>query len=147
MKPTATFILGLALGLIGGALLCPARKISEKEYIIRTVHDTVKIARAVPVAMPETIRIETATLPLANDTDSAAVKVPITSVLYAGDGYRARVSGYRPHLDSLVIDRVTITRNPKPKRWVLGVQTGIAATPRGVQPFVGIGITYKLAEF
>lgn len=147
MKNTAIFIAGLITGLIASSLLRPGYKFTEKEYIITTVHDTLTITRPVPVAVPETIRIETANLPMANDTDSVAVLVPITSAVYSGDGYRARISGYRASLDSLTIDRVTVTHRPKPKRWAIGLQTGIAATPRGVQPFIGVGLTYKLVEF
>lgn len=147
MKHATIFIAGMIAGLIGGSLLTTPRKICEKEYVIRTVHDTVTITHPVAVAVPETIRVESAMLAPEMGEDSVAVRIPITSVLYKGEGYRARVSGYRPQLDSLVIDRVTVTERLKPKRWAIGVQAGVAATPRGVQPFVGIGVTYKLIEF
>ena len=147
MKNITIFLAGLIAGMILGGVFSAPRKITQKEYVIHTVHDTITISRPAPVAVPETIRIESVLLESAQGHDSVAVHLPITSVLYTGDGYRARVSGFRPALDSLIIDRVTITRQPKPKRWALGIQTGVAATPRGVQPFVGIGITYKLIEF
>lgn len=140
------FLAGLAVGLVAGFLCQRQSVVREKEYIFRTMHDTVTITRAVPVAIPETVRVETVRL-VSDSGDSVSARVPITSVLYTGAGFRARVSGFRPQLDSLVFERSTVVVQQRPKRWALGVQAGLAATPKGVQPFIGIGITYKLYEF
>ncbi len=141
------FLAGLLAGLVIGYISHKQVVLRQKEYVFTTVRDTVTIVRPVPVAaVPETVRVETVRL-LSAAGDSVAARVPFTSVVYAGEGYRARVSGFRPSLDSLVFERAVVTPLPRPKRWAVGIQAGIAATPKGVQPFVGIGVTYKLYEF
>ena len=80
-----------------------------------------------------------------------SVILPITSNTYEGDGWRAHVSGFRPRLDSLLIfpERQTITIRDPPttggasrQRWTLGVQAGYGITPRGMQPYLGVGLTW-----
>lgn len=142
------FFFGAAIGILIGLALTPKPK-TKHEYEIRTVRDTVTVVKPVAVAVRETIRVETHTFS-APGGDSVRAIVPITSVLYTGEGYRARISGFRPSLDSLVFEHAvsSVTVKPqKPTRWAVGIQTGVAATPKGIQPFVGIGITYKLLEF
>ena len=35
----------------------------------------------------------------------------------------------------------------KPKRWGIGVQGGVGITPKLVQPYIGIGVSYNLFTF
>lgn len=82
--------------------------------------------------------------------DSVEVLVPITQKVYEDSTYRAYVSGFNAKLDSISIYRRTeyITSNiivkSKPKRFSIGVQTGYGITPKGFQPYIGIGVTYNL---
>ena len=127
------------------------------------VRDTVTVFDTVPVYFPKprdsvVIRYVTETLPVVQDgtadtagVDSLPVTIPITSNTYEGDGWRAHVSGFRPRLDSLVLfpERQTVTiRDPPPAskasdRWTLGVQAGYGITPRGMQPYIGVGLTWR----
>lgn len=87
-------------------------------------------------------------------SDSAVI-LPITSHTYEGDGWRAHVSGFSPRLDSLLIfpERQTITIRDPPatggasSRWTLGVQAGYGITPRGMQPYLGVGLTWHFKLF
>lgn len=83
--------------------------------------------------------------------DSAVVEVPITQVHYADSTYEAWVSGYAPALDSLKIYRRTeimrIREYKPPNRWHIGITAGTAFTPRGFQPYIGVGVTYSLYSF
>lgn len=127
------------------------------------VRDTVTVRDTVPFYYPKprdsvVIRYVTETLPVAHgdttDTarlDSLPVILPITSNTYEGDGWRAHVSGFRPRLDSLLIfpERQTITIRDPPttggasrQRWTLGVQAGYGITPHGMQPYLGVGLTW-----
>lgn len=81
--------------------------------------------------------------------DSAIVELPIVQRHYADSTYEAWVSGpVDPRLDSVIVFRptTTITRREwkPPKRWSLGISAGYAFTPRGFQPYIGIGISYSL---
>ena len=80
--------------------------------------------------------------------DSVEVQVPITSKSYVSEDYRAYVSGYQANLDSIFIinkstDRI-VNLKPKDKRFSIGIQAGYGITPKGFQPFVGVGVSYKL---
>lgn len=74
--------------------------------------------------------------------DTVMVRLPIESKHYEGENYEAWVSGYEPSLDSINIYNRTIVQ--KPKRWSIGVQGGVGITPKGVQPYVGVGVSFRL---
>ena len=82
--------------------------------------------------------------------NSIDVLVPITQKVYEDSTYRAYVSGYNASLDSIYVFRRTeyITNNipvkTKPKRFSIGVQAGYGITPKGFQPYIGIGISVYL---
>ena len=85
-------------------------------------------------------------------TDSADVAVPVEQKVYTGDSWRAVVSGAWVSLDTMEVynqrEVVTIRQPPdKPKRWSLGVGVGYGMTPQGMQPFVGVTLSYALIAF
>lgn len=51
------------------------------------------------------------------------------------------------HLDTLQYRWVTNDKVLKPKRWHLGLQSGLGFTPNGIQPFVGVGVTYSIISW
>lgn len=82
--------------------------------------------------------------------DSVAVEIPITQRLYEGERYRAWVSGFRPSLDSIEVYSTTTTitmPKEKPKRWGVGIQAGYGAGRNGLQPYIGVGVSYNLLRF
>lgn len=84
--------------------------------------------------------------------DSIEVEIPITQREYRGEDYHAWVSGYEPRLDSIFVfprhEVVTIRETPdKKKRWHIGPAIGFGYTPQGIQPYLGIGITYSIISF
>ena len=87
------------------------------------------------------------------DSDSVAVKIPITQKRYDGENYSAWVSGYEPSLDSIRVRErtnvVTIRESKPPNRWHVGVQCGVGYTFKSKQfePFIGVGISYSIISF
>ncbi|WP_279167260.1 DUF6808 domain-containing protein [Muribaculum intestinale] len=84
--------------------------------------------------------------------DSVAVEIPVTQREYEGEEYRAWVSGYEPRMDSIYVyprhEVVTIREvAAKPKRWGIGVFAGYGMTPRGLEPCVGVSVSYNLWNF
>ena len=88
--------------------------------------------------------------------DTAEVLLPIVQKRYDVEDATAWVSGYEPQLDSLKVYRRTdtisviktvTTEAAKAKRWGLGVTAGYGVTKGGVQPFVGVGVTYNILNF
>ena len=166
MKFFQFFLLLLLLAVLCG--LCSRRERTDDR--LSPVRDTVTVFDTVTVPRDSLVQRDTlivsslaVTLPVADGTrpdsvcpDSAKVTLPITSHTYGGNGWRAVVSGFRPRLDSLVLfterQTVTVSRpalsggNAVRRRWwqpSVGVQAGVGLTPRGVQPYVGVGATWE----
>ncbi len=84
--------------------------------------------------------------------DSADVIIPIAQKEYQDSTYHLWISGYAASLDSIhtyTRHDYTTVRLPtaKPKRWHLGITAGFAVTPKGMQPYIGAGITYSFKSF
>lgn len=140
-KLILTAILAAMLGYIAGAYRHPAVEHKTLEVLTRT--DTIIIREPYRVAV-RSVRTDTVFLPLANvAADTAAVLVPVERAEYAGDGFRAWVSGYRPTLDSISLVRTATTIRPVAPRFSFGIQAGIGLTPAGLQPYLGIGLQYR----
>lgn len=80
--------------------------------------------------------------------DSATIHIPITQQVYETDTYKAYISGYRPSLDSIFImnkmTEVTVKKRVKTNQFNIGVQAGYGLTPKGFQPYVGVGVSIKI---
>lgn len=83
--------------------------------------------------------------------DSVSISIPITQSRYETDDYRAYVSGYNARLDSIfVTSRQTVVRIRDPakkKRFSIGIQAGYGMTPKGFQPYLGLGVSVNLFNF
>lgn len=122
----------------------------EPLTIVETHTDTVRVlcpeVTAIYVRGESVERLALATP--TDSADSAEVAIPITQAVYSGEDYRAYVSGFRPALDSLVYTRTCYSLMPShqtaPSRWSIGLQAGYGITPRGFQPFIGIGVSFRI---
>lgn len=120
-----------------------------------TIVDSVK--KSFPVPLDSfVVRYITKSLPIARDSatkhlvsDSVKVQIPISQKVYEDTLYKAYVSGYEPKLDSITIKQrttyITHTIRDKESRFRIGLQAGYGLTPKGMQPYVGIGVSYRLA--
>lgn len=159
------------LGLIIGAFLVSLfwrRCADNTEVVTDTIFKVVKVDR--PIVRESTIvKYKVVRLPIAKDTicvssrkcisvsdtikDSVFVEVPIEQKVYSDSNYTAWVSGYHPRLDSISITQKEISfhklvNNSKgSKRLYLGIQVGYGITPRGMQPYLGIGVSYRFVGF
>lgn len=156
--PRAVLLLGLFL-LVGGLSYWTGWRVGHKSVFVPAGKpDTVTVTRWVPapVVEPETKPVlpKVFFLPVhdtlaVHDTtavrDSALVEVPIEEKTYPGENYRVTIRGFEPELVDIWIrqDEKYITQ-PYRKRWsfTVGPQGGIGITPKGVQPYLGGGITF-----
>lgn len=147
------------IGLIIGAFLLSLvwrRCADNTEVVSDTIIKVIKVDR--PIVRESTIvKYEVVRLPRANDTicvsdtikDSVFVQVPIEQKVYSDSNYTAWVSGYHPRLDSISITHQEVSfhnklvNNNGSKRLYLGIQVGYGITPRGMQPYLGLGLSYK----
>lgn len=91
-------------------------------------------------------RVERDTITL---RDTILVEIPIEEKEYKGKDYRAVVGGYNPYLKSIEVYPETRYINTtetikERKRWGfgVGVQGGYGYTPKGFQPYVGVGFSF-----
>lgn len=114
------------------------------------IHDTLHIAKPISVESA-VMRIDTIRVKDANDTIYISAPIPITQMRYTDSTYTAWVSGYSPSLDSIYVypkrEIITTTIRPKPRRWGVGVHGGVGITPKGLQPYIGVGISYNILSF
>lgn len=117
-----------------------------------TVVDSVKKSFPVP-ADSVVVRYIAKSLPIDSATkqdrsDSVKVQIPISQKVYEDTLYRAYVSGYEPNLDSITIKQrttyITRTTRDKESRFRIGLQAGYGLTPKGMMPYVGVGLSYRL---
>lgn len=117
--------------------------------VVKTRTDTLFICDTIrkdkPVFVYEKI-LDTVPVPV---HDTLYVFLERTQRMYEDSLYRAWVSGIQPNLDSIEIYRTTTviekeTVVPDRRRWGVGIQGGTALTPGGIQPYIGIGVSYNL---
>lgn len=123
--------------------------VTAETVTVRRV-DTLRVATPVPVEVVR-LRVDTVTAPTP-DGDTVAVIVPVVQRVYSDSLFTAWVSGpIDPRLDSLALRLPVVTQTvierPPPPRWALGITGGYGITPNGLQPFVGIGLTYTIASW
>ena len=136
-----------------------SRPVPVREEVVRYVTVTLPSAPARPDSSNSNssnlanIGKDSADVPPAADhfPDTAqTVMLPITQQVYRDTAYTAWVSGYAAALDSIAVyPRTLIVRQTapsacKPRRWSFGIQAGYGLTPRGMQPYVGLGLTVRL---
>lgn len=86
--------------------------------------------------------------------DDSTVIIPIQCAVYHDSTenakYTAFLSGYKPSLDSINIECrstttiITNTEVEKARRWGVGVQVGVGVSTKGVAPYAGVGVFYRL---
>lgn len=143
------FICGLWLCLL---ITRCTNKAATEPTLRDTIVDTIKVVK--PIAKDSVItRYKVVNVERVKDTtivnevsevvfDTVQVRLPIESKHYMAESYDAWVSGYEPQLDSIKVYSREI--KPKLSRWSIGLQGGVGMTPKGLQPYVGVGIGYRL---
>ena len=106
------------------------------------------VTRTVPV-VTQSYRAPRDTASVKNgSSDSATVMLPITQKMYSDTDYRAWVSGYEPRLDSIKVFPRTVTVRETiykpPSRFSIGLQGGYGITPKGLQPYIGVGVNVRI---
>ena len=129
-----------------------ANKAATEPPLRDTIVDTIKVVKPIAkdslVTRYKVVEVERVNIVDSVNTisevvfDTVQVRLPIESKHYTSESYDAWVSGYEPNLDSIKVYNQVI--KPKQSRWSIGLQGGVGITPRGVQPYVGVGIGYKL---
>lgn len=111
------------------------------------IHDTITEKEPVPVY---THTVDTIRVPyLVSSTDTIFVELPREQKVYRDTSYTAYVSGYLPKLDSISIYQKTAIvdhyiETARPSRIAIGIQGGYGITPKGMQPYLGVGVQLNI---
>nr|DAN57904.1 MAG TPA: hypothetical protein [Caudoviricetes sp.] len=164
MKRFAYIIVALLFGFALGWFLRPSQEVVEVEHHIKTVY----YERPTPIAVSTERRIvdvprllfapaDTVTIvqtvAVADNADSVTLDVAIEHREYRDSTYRAIVSGpvvgdLRPTLDFIeTYNRTTTITVERPKRFAVTAGVGAAYTPKGFQPYVGVGVGVVIWRF
>jgi len=151
-------ILALFASFLGGGLV--GRKLAEKSaehpdtvYIEKWLpqpieepkDSTTLTPKIVYLKVPYPVHDTTAVHDTTTVRDSVLVEVPIVEKTYEGENYKATIRGFQPELTSIwVNEKQTVIKVPYRKHWTftVGPQGGIGITPKGIQPYLGGGITF-----
>ena len=162
MSTWGKYIITFLLGLFLGALLFSLRpkQVVVETQVIEHIDTIIKNVVEERVVYKNIVRHDTVWMTLVQpnkdsvqpnkdsvqpNKDSTKVVIPIESKVYEDSLYRAVVSGYKASLDSITLyqrERI-IYQKEQPSRFVLsaGLQMGAGLTPKGFQPYVGVGIS------
>lgn len=153
-------ITAFSIGLIAGALIgstsshrCSGNKDGEAQVDTLFIHDTLTYTELGPVhdtithyikgkPVHDTLRLDPETIYASGDS----VIIPISQKEYTDDStFRAWISGYKAHLDSINIFRksVVITRHEqsKPTSLSINIGTGVGYGLTTGKPDIYIGVT------
>ena len=132
------------------------RNCAPKVEVVRdTIVDTITIEKPI-VRESIVIAKEIVRLPVVKEInmvdtiiDSVKVEIPITQKVYSDTNYTAWVSGFHPQLDSIkLVNRLVNNssysfKSVKSQRLVFGLSAGYGITPKGFQPYLGVGFTFS----
>ena len=145
------FICGLWLCLL---ITRCTNKAATEPTLRDTIVDTITVVK--PIAVDSVVtRYKWVNVERVKDTtivnevsevvfDTIQVRLPIESKHYTSINYDAWVSGYEPSLDSIKVYNREVIVKQKHSRWSIGLQGGVGLTPKGLQPYVGVGISFRL---
>lgn len=164
-KLMAVIVTALLIGFGSFAIKCfneatPAGITSDTITVV--CYDTITVRK--PIAVDSVVvRYETNRMPIASNTeqgikeepgDSVDVVIPISQIEVVDSSYHIWASGYRVAVDSVqvyprtIVQTITTTaKASKPKRWHIGPTIGYGMTHQGLQPYIGISVTYSILSF
>lgn len=122
-------------------------EVRTTDTLIVEIMDTITIERPVPykVMVRDTISL--------TDTIYMGGKMLFQEVKeYKDSTYYARISGINAFLEEIRVYPRTVTNYInttekvyiQPPKWSIGLQGGYGITPKGFQPYIGVGFSYQL---
>lgn len=147
----------ILLSAFAGALLTMmlTRSCQQPEQIVTEIvkTDTLTITRVdtITQVLPEPYKVVVRDTIYINDNINGNIFVQEIKE-YRDSTYYARVSGINAYLEEIRVYPRTVTNYInttekvyiQPPKWSIGLQGGYGITPKGLQPYIGVGISYQL---
>lgn len=155
MKNILNGLLLVFVGILVGMMLGKSCSTKREPILPQIVRDTTWIVqidthyKEKPVPYKVTVRD---TLYVSNNTSNNTNGQMFIHEIkqYKDSVLTAQVSGINAHLDwykvsiPTTVQTITNTVYKKPGKWSIGLQGGVGITPKGLQPYLGVGIGYKI---
>ena len=154
VKTGGIYLLLLFVGVLLGMMLmrsCQSPQI-ERVEIVKT--DTLTITRVdtVTIVKPQPYKVEVKDTVYIEKGYAGHVFVQETKWFGDNETYDMQVSGINVQLDWIKTYPKTVTQYinttetiyVQPKKWDVGIQAGVGITPKGLQPYLGFGISRRL---
>lgn len=137
----ASFVAGALLGWKGREAAPSYREENARTDTV-VVRDTLRLPPPPPVEKEIVRFVPVTDTVIINDT----IMVPILQKVYQTPDYKAWVSGYNAALDSIQLypRTLTVTRTVSQRRWGVGLMGGYGAGLKGLTPFIGVGVYYRI---
>ena len=154
MQKILTPLLLLFAGVCLGMMLMRSCQSPAKEPEIKIERDTTIIVQIDTQYFPEPVpyKVEVHDTVYLDKPYNGHVFIQETKWFSDNETYDMQVSGINVELDWIRTYPKTITQyvNTKeyiyvpPKKWSIGIQGGVGITPKGLQPYLGFGVSRRL---
>lgn len=155
MRTIWIILLSLCVGGLLGTMLTRSCQPEVTTEIVKTDTLIVRRTDTIVVECPQPYKMVVKDTIYINDT----INNPINGTIfvqeikeYKDSTYYARISGINAFLEEIrvypteTIKYINTTEiiHHNPPKWAIGLQGGYGITPKGLQPYIGVGVTYKI---
>ena len=156
MKTIWIILLSLCVGALLSTMLTRSCQVEPPLPEMMVLRDTITevYIDTHTVVKPQPYKVEVKDTIYIDKEYSGHVFVQETKWFGDNETYDMQVSGINVQLDWVKTYPKTVTQYINttetiyipPKKWDVGIQAGFGITPKGLQPYIGIGFTYNLIQ-
>lgn len=153
MKNILNGLLLVSVGILAGMMLGRSCSLKEEPTAPQILRDTTLVVqidthyKEKPMPHKVTVR-DTVYIDTSNNVNGQVFVHEVKQ--YQDSVLTAQVSGINAHLDwykvsiPTTVQTITNTVYKEPLKWSVGLQAGYGITPKGFQPYLGIGLQYRI---
>lgn len=156
MKKTLILLLLLSAGICFGMMLM--RSCSQPKEIVKEIvqNDTLVVQRVDTIRIVEPKPYKVVVRDTIYITDTLIGSYFVHEVKeYIHPTFYAKISGINANLEDVKVfpkettKYITTTEKmyEKPKKWGIGISAGYCVTTQGLQPYVGVGLSYNIIQW
>ena len=148
------YLLLLFVGVLLGMMLMKSCQNPQIERVVIEKTDTLRVEKVdtLLIEKPVPYKVEVHDTMYLDKTYNGHVFMHETKWFGDNETYDMQVSGINVQLDWIKTYPKTVTQYINttetiyvpPKKWDVGIQAGVGITPKGLQPYLGFGISRRL---